>query len=176
MIVLLSGNVEGTLTMVTVVIIAVLVAAGAGLRVFSLLKDKKVNTASLEELINSLYEDEELVDLLKTVFNDVTIFEESDDYEEFISNVKDAVNLKLYTYLNTYAVFIPKNLLKYATIENMSFITSSVLGYFGYDGAKLIEMFSDYLVGVITDSDELEKVDEDEVEELIDGAEDIKDL
>jgi len=159
----LETSTDGVLTFAATVIIAIAVAIGAGLRVFATIKDKKLNTESLEGLINSIYKDENMIALLKSVFTN-DCFTKSNTYDEFIKNINEAVETKLYTYMKENATFIPESLLKYVTLDNMSYVATSILGYFGYDGKKLTEIFDDYLINIVINKED-EEVTEDNFEE-----------
>lgn len=147
---LATTNSNGSLTLFASIIVAVLVAAGAGFKVFTLFRTKKLNNESLPDIINSVYEDEACIDLLKSVFT-VECFQKSNTYEEFIVNIKADAQTKLYDYLSKNATCIPSYLLKFITVENIECIVGSLLVMLGYNTEKLTNMFEEYIADLVTE-------------------------
>ena len=164
---LLSSNGNSTLTLAMTIIIAILVAAGAGIKVFKALKDKKVNTDSLEALINCIVADKNVSEVLRGIFTD-ELFQKCDTYDEFIQLVNECVQEKLYIYIIKNNIPIPENLMKFVTLENMGYVANAVLGLFGYDGKKLADMFEEHLLDLITDEDD---DTDDDLDEDVDSSE-----
>ena len=153
---------EGTLKFAVTIIIAILVGLGAGFRTFQILRNKKMNTSSLETLVNSIYKDQVLIDLLKSSI-DSDYFKKSNTYEEFISNVYEAAEAKIFVYLQGNSSFIPEKLKSLVTKDNMKYITESILGLLGFDGKKLVDMFEEYLANELTKDYEEDKEPAEEI-------------
>lgn len=174
---LASDRTEGTLTIAVTIILSIIVAAGAGLRFFRNMKDRKLNTSSVEDLINSIYSQEDVMDILRSVFTQ-DIFVNSSTYDEFIEAVLAKTQLRLQLYLAGSSL-IPPELLKFFTVDNMLYVAMSILEYLGYDEKRLNQLFTEFLVhGIITDSnlveqvekedEQVEKEDEEVEEEVVD--------
>lgn len=163
-ILLASTAAEGSkLKFAAALAIALIVAAGAAVRTFNSLKDKKFASSSLESIVNSIYKDPEIINLLKSVITD-KCFQDSNNYEEFIHNVHTEARDIIYSYIQKNITFIPVALRPLVTVDNMEHIAEGLLGLAGYDGKELTDMFEKYLDNLLTTEGEVET---DTIEEEI---------
>lgn len=153
--------------LVVALIISLLVAAGAGVRTFNSLKNKKFSLSSLDEIADSIYKDPELIGLLKSVITD-KCFQDSNTYEEFISNVHNETTELLRLYLVKNISYVPEVLRPFVTAENLEEIAEDLLGLAGFDGKELTDMFEKYLEDLLTTEEDVEdEVKEELIEETV---------